>query len=89
MVINATGVFTDSVLKMDDPDTKNIVAPSQGVHLILYKVFLPGESAIMVPQTDDGRVLFADPWHDKVVVGTTDTPVAEAELEPRALEEEI
>jgi glycerol-3-phosphate dehydrogenase len=89
VVINATGVFTDSLLKMDDPEAKAIISPSQGVHLILDKTFLPGDSAIMVPQTEDGRVLFAVPWHDKVIVGTTDTPVAEASLEPRALDEEI
>jgi glycerol-3-phosphate dehydrogenase len=89
VVINATGVFTDNILKMDNEDTKNIITPSQGVHLILEKEFLPGDSAIMVPQTDDGRVLFAVPWHDKVVVGTTDTLVDEASLEPRALDEEI
>jgi glycerol-3-phosphate dehydrogenase len=89
VVINATGVFVDSILKMDDPAAPNIIAPSQGVHIILDKEFLPGESAIMVPHTDDGRVLFAVPWRDKVVVGTTDTPVKEVSLEPRALEEEI
>lgn len=89
VVINATGVFTDSILKMDNPDAHEIISPSQGVHLILDKEFLPGDSAIMVPQTDDGRVLFAVPWHNKVVVGTTDTPVDGPSLEPRALEEEI
>ncbi|MBX3007024.1 MAG: glycerol-3-phosphate dehydrogenase/oxidase [Melioribacteraceae bacterium] len=89
VVINATGVFTDSVIKMDNPHAKKIIAVSQGVHIILDKEFLPGDSAIMVPQTDDGRVLFAVPWHNKVVVGTTDTEIEEASLEPRALEEEI
>ncbi len=89
VVVNATGVFTDSLLAMDNPGAQPIVAPSQGVHLILDKAFLPGDSAIMVPQTADGRVLFAVPWHEKVVVGTTDTPVAEVSLEPRPLEEEI
>lgn len=89
VVINATGVFTDNILKLDDPSARNIIAPSQGVHLVLDKDFLPGESAVMVPQTEDGRVLFAVPWHDKVVVGTTDTPVAEVRLEPRALAEEV
>jgi len=74
---------------MENPDAKPIIAPSQGVHLILDKEFLPGESAIMVPQTADGRVLFAVPWRNKVVVGTTDTPVSGVSLEPRALEEEI
>jgi glycerol-3-phosphate dehydrogenase len=89
VVVNATGVFTDSVLKMDDPDSKNIIAPSQGVHLVIDKEFSPGESAIMVPHTDDGRVLFAVPWNGKIVVGTTDTPVKKPELEPKAMEEEI
>jgi glycerol-3-phosphate dehydrogenase len=88
-VINATGVFTDEILRMDNPDAKKLIAVSQGVHIILDKEFLPGDSAIMVPQTDDGRVLFAVPWHNKVVVGTTDTEIPIATLEPRALEEEI
>lgn len=89
VVINATGVFVDDILKMDDPDASKIIAPSQGVHIILDKEFLPGESAIMVPHTDDGRVLFAVPWRDKVVVGTTDTAVDKVSLEPRAFEEEV
>jgi glycerol-3-phosphate dehydrogenase len=89
VVVNATGVFADTLLEMDNPQAKKIICPSQGVHVILDKEFLPGEDAIMVPQTEDGRVLFAVPWHDKVVVGTTDTPVAEVGLEPRALEQEI
>jgi glycerol-3-phosphate dehydrogenase len=88
-VVNATGVFTDSVLKMDDPEVPKLVTASQGVHLVLDKDFLPGDSAIMVPHTDDGRVLFAVPWHNKVVVGTTDTEVKEVSLEPRAFDEEI
>ena len=89
VVVNATGVFTDNIMQMDDPDAKKIIALSQGVHIVLDKEFLPGDSAIMVPQTDDGRVLFAVPWHNKVVVGTTDTEVADALLEPRAFDEEI
>jgi glycerol-3-phosphate dehydrogenase len=88
-VINATGVFTDSVLRMDNPDASSMVSPSQGIHLVFDKAFLPSDIAIMIPRTDDGRVLFAVPWHHKVVVGTTDTPVTEAEIEPRAREEEI
>jgi glycerol-3-phosphate dehydrogenase len=89
VVVNATGVFTDKILKMDDPSARDIIAISQGVHLVLDRKFLPGDSAIMVPQTDDGRVLFAVPWHNKVVVGTTDTELESASLEPVALEEEI
>lgn len=88
-VINATGVFTDSVRQMDDPAARNVIAASQGAHLVLPKAFLPGDSAIMVPHTPDGRVLFAVPWHDHVVVGTTDTGVDTISLEPVALEEEV
>jgi glycerol-3-phosphate dehydrogenase len=88
-VVNATGVFVDAVRKMDDAAVEPMVSPSQGVHIVLDKSFQPGDSAIMVPHTDDGRVLFAVPWHDRVVVGTTDTPVAKVSLEPRALEEEV
>ena len=89
IVINATGVFTDEVLQMDNADAKNIVKPSQGVHLVVDKSFLPGNDAIMIPKTDDGRVLFLVPWHDKVVVGTTDTLLENHSLEPKPLEEEI
>lgn len=88
-VINATGIFTDSVRHMDDPDARSMVQPSQGVHIVLDKAFLPGDTAIMVPKTDDGRVLFAIPWHNVVVVGTTDTPIDNIPLEPRAQDEEI
>lgn len=89
VVINATGVFVDAILKMDNPEAQNIVKPSQGVHIVLDKSFLQGESAIMIPKTDDGRVLFVVPWYDKVVVGTTDTRLEQPSLEPRALEEEV
>jgi glycerol-3-phosphate dehydrogenase len=88
-VINATGVFTDQVLRMDDPKAKEIIIPSQGVHLVLDASFLPGDTAIMVPHTADGRVLFATPWHDKVIVGTTDTMVDQILAEPRPLKSEI
>jgi glycerol-3-phosphate dehydrogenase len=89
VVVNATGAFTDAIRRMDDPDAVPMIRPSQGVHLVLDKSFLPGDSAIMVPHTDDGRVLFAIPWYDRVVVGTTDTPIEDAPIEPRPLEEEI
>jgi glycerol-3-phosphate dehydrogenase len=88
-VINATGVFADSVRRMDEPGAAGMVAPSQGIHLVLDRSFLPGDSAIMVPHTDDGRVLFAVPWHGRILLGTTDTPVDRIDLEPRPLEEEI
>ncbi len=88
-VINATGVFVDEIIRMDEPAAPALVKPSQGIHIVLDKGFLKGDSAIMIPKTSDGRVLFAVPWHDRVVVGTTDTPLDSCSLEPRALEEEI
>ena len=87
-VINATGVFVDDVRRMDEAAAVKMVAVSQGIHVVLPRSFLPGETALMVPKTADGRVLFAVPWHNCVVVGTTDTARGTAELEPRALDEE-
>ena len=89
LVINATGIFADEVALMDNPDSKPTIRPSQGVHIVLDKSFLRSESAIMIPKTDDGRVLFAIPWYNEVVVGTTDTPLDKISLEPVALEKEI
>ena len=88
VVINATGVFVDELRQRDEPQAGPLVTVSQGIHLVLPRRFLPGAAALMVPKTADGRVLFAVPWHDCVVVGTTDTPVARAVVEPRALDEE-
>jgi glycerol-3-phosphate dehydrogenase len=88
-VINACGVFVDDVMTMDSASHRKMVAPSQGIHLVFDKKFLPGDHAVMIPKTSDGRVLFAVPWHDKVVVGTTDIPRPSAELEPKPLKEEI
>ena len=89
VVINATGPFCDTIRRLDDPATPTLLAPSQGIHLVLPRTFLPGASAIMVPHTDDGRVLFAVPWHDRVLLGTTDTPVDSVDFEPRPLAAEI
>lgn len=89
VVVNATGVFTDQIRQMDDPDVTPMIIPSQGVHVVLDRSFLPGSSAIMVPHTDDGRVMFAIPWHDRVVVGTTDTLVEKPLLEPKPLDKEV
>ena len=89
VVVNATGVFTDDILRMDSPAAPRIIEPSQGIHLVLDKRYHPAANAIMVPRTDDGRVLFAVPWHGRVIVGTTDTEVERAEREPRAREEEV
>lgn len=88
-VINATGPFCDALRVLDDPAAARLIAPSQGIHLVFDKSFLPGDSAIMVPRTRDGRVMFAIPWHDHALVGTTDTPVQEAVLDPVPREEEI
>lgn len=89
VVINATGIFTDPIMNMDNESHTPIIQCSQGIHVVLDRSFLPGDTAIMVPHTEDGRVLFAVPWHGKVLVGTTDTPVEHASLEPKALAEEI
>ena len=89
IVINATGVFADSIARMDNPSSKPSLRPSQGVHIVLDKSFLRSNSAIMIPKTDDGRVLFAIPWYNEVVIGTTDTPLDTISLEPVALEKEI
>ncbi len=89
VIINATGIFTDQILQMDNVEAKNIVRPSQGIHLVLDKSFLQGNDAIMIPKTDDGRVLFLVPWHNRVVVGTTDTLLDNHSLEPKALDKEV
>jgi len=88
-VVNATGVFVDDILIMDAPEAGPMVRPSQGVHLVFDKSFLGSQDALMIPKTKDGRVLFAIPWHDRTLVGTTDTPIDKHQPEPRALEEEI
>lgn len=89
VVINATGIFTDKILKMQDPNHKKTVVPSQGIHLVLDRSFLNSDKAIMIPKTSDGRVLFVIPWHDKVIAGTTDTLIKKPKIEPRAQETEI
>ncbi|MGP8253499.1 MAG: FAD-dependent oxidoreductase [Terracidiphilus sp.] len=89
VVVNATGVFTDSVRRLADPGAEPMMVTSQGIHLVFNRSFLAGDSALMVPRTSDGRVLFVIPWHGHAVAGTTDTPVDEPSLEPRPFEEEI
>lgn len=89
VVINATGIFSDSLVKLDDENAVSLITHSQGIHLVFDKEFLPSDTAIMIPRTDDGRVLFAVPWHNKVIVGTTDTSVENASEEPVALNSEI
>jgi glycerol-3-phosphate dehydrogenase len=88
-IINATGVFADDIIQMDNNDAEDIITPSQGIHLVVDKKFFPGEHALMIPKTDDKRVLFAVPWHNKVILGTTDTPMESITDEPIPLQEEI
>lgn len=89
MVVNATGVFADKILQMDNPEAPKMIQPSQGIHLVMDLDFLGGTDALMIPKTRDGRVLFAVPWHGKLVVGTTDTLREKPKLEPEALQKEI
>lgn len=89
VVVNATGVFTDSIRNMADPKADPLLITSQGIHLVFDPSFLKGNTALMVPRTSDGRVLFVIPWHGHAVAGTTDTPLDKPSLEPRALDEEI
>ena len=89
VVINATGVFSDEIMKMDYPQKKKMIKPSQGVHLVLDKKFLNSHHAILIPHTSDGRVLFAVPWNNYAILGTTDTPLNEIKDEPVPLKEEI
>ncbi|SAL61281.1 FAD dependent oxidoreductase [Caballeronia cordobensis] len=88
-LVNATGVWVDSIRSMADPAARPIVAPSQGVHLTLPSRFLQSRDAILVPRTEDGRVLFVVPWHGHTIVGTTDTPRRDLPLDPRASDEDI
>lgn len=89
VVVNATGPFSDVLHRLDDPHAREFIAPSQGIHLVFDRSFLPGDTAIVVPKTPDGRVIFAIPWHEHTVVGTTDTPLESTPLEPRPRDEEV
>lgn len=89
VVINACGPYSDALCRLDDPSHENELRPSQGIHLVFDADVLKGDDALLIPKTDDGRVLFAVPWLGKVLVGTTDTPVDQLDLEPLAMEEEI
>ncbi len=88
-VINAAGVFCDEVRRLDDPLTPRMLVFSQGSHLVFDKHFHPGDDALMIPKTEDGRVLFAVPWHDRVIIGTTDVPVEDTTIEPAPNESEL
>ncbi len=89
VVVNATGPFSDRVRRLDDPKAAAAIVPSQGIHLVFDRAFMPGNTALVVPKTRDGRVVFAIPWHEHAIVGTTDTPLGEVSLEPRPLPAEI
>ncbi|GGH14527.1 glycerol-3-phosphate dehydrogenase/oxidase [Silvibacterium dinghuense] len=89
VVINATGIFTDQTRRLADTTAETMVAPSQGIHLVFDRSFLRGDSAIMVPHTSDGRVMFAIPWHEHTLVGTTDTPIESPSYDPLPFEQEI
>lgn len=89
VVVNATGIFADEIRHMDDAQVPAMLRMSQGSHIVLDAAFMPGSQALMIPKTKDGRVLFAIPWHGKLIVGTTDVPVPEALSEPRPLAEEL
>lgn len=92
-VVNATGVWVDGLRQQDGEATGNpvrpMVAPSQGVHIVVDRDFLPSDHALMVPKTADGRVLFAVPWLGKLILGTTDSPRHDLAREPVALHEEV
>jgi glycerol-3-phosphate dehydrogenase len=89
VVVNATGIFADEVRRLAQPDVETMVSPSQGIHLVFDRSFLRGGTAIMVPHTSDGRLMFALPWHEHTIVGTTDTPIQNPSYEPRPFEEEV
>jgi glycerol-3-phosphate dehydrogenase len=89
VVVNAAGIFADEVRRLAEPELADMIAPSQGIHLVFERAFLRGNTAIMVPHTSDGRVLFAIPWHEHTVVGTTDTPIQEPSYNPLPFDEEI
>lgn len=89
VVMNAAGIFADEVRCLAERNPRAMLAPSQGAHLVFDKSFLHGDTAIMVPHTSDGRVLFAIPWHGHTLVGTTDTPVDAPAYEPHPFEHEI
>lgn len=88
-VVNATGPFSDHLRRLDEPQTSPMIVPSQGIHLVFDRAFMPGDTALVVPKTRDGRVVFAIPWHDHAIVGTTDTALSDAPLEPKPLPAEI
>ncbi len=88
-VVNAAGIFADAIRRMDDPAAPALLSLSRGTHVTVARRVLPGDAALLVPRTDDGRVVFAIPWHERVLIGTTDVPVREPLLDPQPTEAEI
>jgi glycerol-3-phosphate dehydrogenase len=88
-VVNATGVWSDSIRRMSDPEAKPMLSPSRGSHLIFESAILGGADGFLIPKTDDGRVIFALPWKGHALVGTTDVPVDDLRPDPQASETEI
>jgi glycerol-3-phosphate dehydrogenase len=89
VVVNATGVFSDAIRRLDERTAPEMLALSQGAHIVLDRSFLPGDCALIIPRTADGRVFFAIPWHGRALLGTTETAVSQAALEPRPQKTEI
>jgi len=88
-VINATGVYADEILQKDKPESEPLIKPSRGTHIVVDKKFYGSPHAMIIPKTSDGRVLFAVPWHNKVVIGTTDIYTNEKDAEPKATQDEV
>ena len=88
-VVNAGGVFVDAIRRRDEPGSPDLVRSSQGIHLVVDRSFFPSRHALLIPRTSDERVLFAVPWHDRVLLGTTDTPVSGPVLDPIPRADEI
>lgn len=89
MVFNAAGAWVDPIRRMVDPDASTLVRVSRGSHILLDKSFMPGDTGMLIPKTRDGRVLFAIPWHEMLLVGTTDVEQREADFDPKVSEEEV
>ncbi|BDA79027.1 glycerol-3-phosphate dehydrogenase [Leptospira kobayashii] len=89
VVANTTGVWIDAIRKLDDPNANSVLSPSQGIHLVFSKEKIPCTSAMIIPKTADGRVVFVIPWEGKVVLGTTDTAIKSIDDEPLPLKDEV
>ncbi|MGJ4750935.1 glycerol-3-phosphate dehydrogenase/oxidase [Leptospira kmetyi] len=89
VIANTTGIWVDHIRKLDDPRTFNVLSPSQGIHLVFSKEKVPCESAMIIPKTKDGRVVFIIPWEDHVILGTTDTPIENPGDEPLPIGNEV